>query len=77
MYSNANVYCKSDDKLIHFTSSYGWNVTSLVFTCKREIEAKGLNFNDYYVVCLDNQKHTASRPHHLVNGKVKRYSRKA
>lgn len=73
MYSNANVYRKSDNKLVHVTSSYGYNVQSLVLTCKREIEAKGENFKCYYVVCLDNQKHTASRPHHFADGVVKRY----
>lgn len=73
MYSNANVYRKSDHKLVHMTSSYGYNVRSLVLTCKREIEAKGESFKDCYVVCYDNQKHTASIPHHFADGSVKRY----
>ena len=76
MYSNASVYRKSDNKLIHSTSSNGWNVRSLTFTCKREMEAKGLNFDNCYVMCLDNQNHTASKPHHIVDGRVKRYNPK-
>lgn len=75
MYSNAIVYRKGDNKIIHSTSSYGWNIATLVFTCKRELEAKGINFDECYVVCLDNQKHKASTPYHIIDGEVKRYRR--
>lgn len=73
MYTNGNIYRKSDGKYVDCIGSYGWNVTSLTFEAKRLIEARGLNFDNFYVVCLDNQKHTASAPHHMIDGKVKRY----
>ena len=74
MYTTANIYRKSDDKLIHWGNIFGNTVTALTLASKRVIEAKGINFNECYVICLDNQKHTASKPHHIINGKVCRYN---
>ena len=79
MYSNVIIYSKQDDSIVDASPNvWGWNVKSLVKSACRYLAQNGcgMMIDKCYFVALDNQSHRASKPHHLVDGEVKRYSKK-